>query len=75
MKGANEMAKVLKLTFTLDNNDTMDVSISAPKEGLDAAAVGTAAADLSPVLVSSAGASATGLKSAKYVTTSEEAIL
>ena len=38
------MAKKMQLTFLLDGGGTMDMTISTPKDGLDAEAVQTAAA-------------------------------
>lgn len=69
------MAKVLKLTFNAEGNDTIAVRISTPKEGLDAAAVQGAAADLAAVLEGAGGAAATTLKEAKYIVTTETVIL
>lgn len=63
------MAKKLTMTFGLEGNDTMDVSIAKPKEGMDLAAVKTAAADLIPVLEGTGGAAVLALNSAKYITT------
>lgn len=67
---------VLRLTFDLEgeDGDTMVMSISGAKAGLDWNTVSTAAAQLVPVLVSSSGAAATALKSAEYVTTTTTAI-
>lgn len=65
---------VLRLTFDLEGGDTMVMSISGAKAGLDWGTVSTAAAQLVPVLVSSSGAAATALKSAEYVTTTTTAI-
>lgn len=69
------MAKVLKLTFNLEGNSTMTVSISSPKDGLDAAAVETAAAGLMPVLEGTGGAAAAALKGASYIVTTETPIV
>ncbi len=68
------MAKKLKMTFVMDGDITMDVTVSNPKEDLALAAVQAAAADLVPVLEGRGGAGATALKEAKYITTTEEAL-
>lgn len=69
------MAKKMQLTFLLDGGGTMDMTISTPKDGLDAEAVQTAAADMIPVLANWDGAKASALKGASYITTTEEVIL
>lgn len=69
------MAKKMQLTFLLDGGGTMDMTISTPKDGLDAEAVQTAAADMIPVLANGDGAKASTLKGASYITTTEEVIL
>lgn len=68
------MAKKLKLTFAMDGDVTMDVTVANPKDGLALAAVQNAAADLMPVLEGKGGIGAKSLKEAKYITTTEEAI-
>lgn len=68
------MAKKMQLTFLLDGGGTMDMTISTPKDGLDAEAVQTAA-DMIPVLANGDGAKASALKGASYITTTEEVIL
>lgn len=69
------MARKLTMTFEMEAEATLSVSVNEPKDNLDAETVRAAAADLVPVLENSAGKAAVGLKSAKYVTTTEEAIL
>ncbi len=69
------MDKVLKLTFNAEGNDTITVRISSPKDGLDAAALQSAATDLAAVLEGDGGAAATTLKEAKYIVTTETVIL
>lgn len=69
------MSKKLKLTFALEGEGTMDVTISSPKEGLEVDAVQTAAAAIVPVLESTSGAAAESLAGAVYITTTEDVIL
>lgn len=63
------MSKKLKLTFNTDGGGTMDLSIADPAEGLTMTTVKAAAEKITPALMTSAGAAATGLKSAVIVTT------
>lgn len=69
------MAKKLKLTFNLEGEGTMDVTLSSPNENLDAAAVQTAAADIVPALANASGVAAESLAGAVYITTEEEVIV
>lgn len=68
------MAKKLKLTFTTEGNGTMEMSIADPQDNLTAETVTAKAADIIPVLITNAGAAATALKSAVYVSTEETEI-
>lgn len=69
------MTKKLKLTFSLEGNGTLSVTLSSPKEGLDAEALETAAASIVPVLESTSGAAATALAGAVYITPPEDVVL
>lgn len=69
------MAKKLKLTFKTEGNGNMEISIADPKENMTLAEVKTGAASMIPVLITNAGAEATELKSAVYVTTEETEIV
>lgn len=69
------MAKKLRLTFNLEGEGTMDVTLSAPKEDLEAAAVTAAAADIVPALANASGVAAESLSGAVYITTVEEVIV
>ena len=64
------MSKYLELTFNLDDNRIMVVSIPYPKEDLTLATVQEKAVAIMPILESGSGASATSLKQAKIVETS-----
>lgn len=69
------MVKKLKLTFALADEGTMSMTLSAPKDGLDAGTVQTAAASIVPVLEGASGAAAESLTGAVYITTTEDVIL
>lgn len=64
------MSKYLELTFNMEDNRTMVLSVPYPKEDLTLATVQEKAAAIMPILESSSGASATSLKQAKIVETS-----
>ncbi len=61
------MSKYLELTFNLEDNRTMVLSIPSPKEDLTLSTVQEKAASIMPILESSSGASATSLRQAKIV--------
>lgn len=61
------MAKKLLLTFTVEGNGTMEVSIENPKEGMTYETALAAAADIIPVLITNKGAAALSLKQAEIV--------
>ena len=61
--------KKLELTFNMEGNGTMTVSIPNPPEDLSLDTVKEKAAKMIPVLVSNSGAAALSLKKAKVVET------
>lgn len=61
------MAKKLLLTFTVEGNGTMEVSIENPKEDMTYETALAAAADIIPVLITNKGAEALSLKQAEIV--------
>ncbi len=61
------MAKILELTFNLDDGHTMLISIPSPQDGLTLDTVKEKAAKIMPILESASGASAISLKQAKIV--------
>ncbi len=68
------MSKYLELTFTLDDNRTMVVSIPSPKDDLTLETVKAKAEKIMPILESNSGASATALKQAR-ITESTSVVL
>ncbi len=63
----DNMAKKLLLTFTVEGNGTMEVSIENPKEDMTYETALAAAADIIPVLITNKGAEALSLKQAEIV--------
>ena len=59
----------LELTFLMEGNSTMTLTVPNPPEDLSLATVQEKAAKLIPVLVSNSGAAAVSLKKARLVET------
>lgn len=68
------MAKKIRLTFTTEENGTLQLSIADPADGLTMTEVKAAAEKICPVLATSEGVAASAFKSAVIIVTSEETI-
>lgn len=69
------MTKKLKLMFSVEGGGTdMSVTLSSPKDALEADAIQTAAS-IVPVLENASGKAAVALTGAVYITTTEDAVI
>ncbi len=63
------MAKVLKMTFNTQDNNTMDLTLDIPAADLTEDVVTEKAAVIIPILQTKSGLNAISLKSASYIET------
>lgn len=68
------MARRLVLTLTTEGNGSMDISIVDPIENITMTTINEAVTKIWPVMITNAGAAATGLKSASIETTTKEKV-
>lgn len=70
------MTKKLKLPFSVEGGGTdMSVTLSSPKDALEADAIQTAASSIVTVLENASGKAAVALTGAVYITTTEDAVI